>query len=32
MSEKMNDASSIGEKWFKSIRTQSVEEIEDHIF
>lgn len=32
MSEMMNDASSIGEKWFKSIRTQSVEEIEEHNF
>ena len=32
MSEKMNDAQSIGEKWFKSIRTQNEEEIEDHIF
>lgn len=32
MSEMMNDATSIGEKWFKSIRTQSVEEIEEHNF
>lgn len=32
MSEKMNDAQSIGERWFKSIRTQSKEEIEDHVF
>lgn len=32
MSEMMNDATSIGEKWFKSIRTQTVEEIEDHTF
>lgn len=32
MSEMMNDATSIGEKWFKSIRTQSVDEIEDHSF
>ena len=32
MSELMNDAVSIGERWFKSIRTQSKEEIEDHEF
>lgn len=32
MSELMNDASSIGEKWFKSVRTQSAEEIEEHTF
>lgn len=32
MSELMNDASSIGEKWFKSIRTQTTEEIESHEF
>lgn len=32
MSELMNDATSIGEKWFKSIRTQSKEEIEEHNF
>ena len=32
MSELMNDASSIGEKWFKSIRTMSSEEIENHKF
>lgn len=32
MSELMNDASSIGEKWFKSIRTQTTEEIEEHDF
>lgn len=32
MSELMNDASSIGEKWFKSVRTQSGEEIESHTF
>lgn len=32
MSELMNDASSIGEKWFKSIKTQSKEEIENHKF
>mgnify|MGYP004464978017 CR=1 FL=1 len=32
MSEMMNDATSIGEKWFKSIRTQTVEEIEEHNF
>lgn len=30
--EMMNDASKIGEKWFKSIRTQSQEEIEEHDF
>lgn len=32
MSELMNDAVSIGERWFKSVRTQSVEEIEKHGF
>lgn len=32
MSEKMNDATSIGEKWFKSVRTQSKSEIEEHKF
>lgn len=32
MSEMMNDATSIGEKWFKSIRTQTTEEIEEHNF
>ena len=32
MSELMNDASSIGEKWFKSVATQTKEEIEDHVF
>ena len=32
MSEMMNDASSIGEKWFKSVRTQTSEEIENHTF
>ena len=32
MSELMNDASSIGEKWFKSVRTQNSEEIEEHTF
>lgn len=32
MSEMMNDATSIGEKWFKSIRTQTEEEIESHAF
>ena len=32
MSELMNDAISIGDKWFKSIRTQTVDEIADHIF
>lgn len=32
MSELMNDASSIGEKWFKSVSTQNKEEIENHNF
>ncbi|MDU5038422.1 MAG: terminase [Clostridium perfringens] len=32
MSELMNDATSIGEKWFKSILTKSKEEIEEHKF
>lgn len=32
MSELMNDATSIGEKWFKSNRTQATEEIEEHNF
>ena len=32
MSELMNDASSIGEKWFKGIRTMSSDEIESHDF
>lgn len=32
MSELMNDASSIGEKWFKSVATQTKEEIENHTF
>ncbi|WP_045516322.1 hypothetical protein [Clostridium sporogenes] len=32
MSELMNDASSIGEKWFKSVATQTKEEIENHEF
>ncbi len=32
MSELMNDASSIGEKWFKSVATRTKEEIEDHVF
>ena len=32
MSELMNDASSIGEKWFKSVRTQTKKEIETHDF
>lgn len=32
MSELMNDASSIGEKWFKSFRTMSSDEIEEHLF
>ena len=31
MSELMNDASSIGEKWFKGIRTMSSEEIESKL-
>lgn len=30
--EMLNDASRIGEKWFKTIRTQSAEEIESHVF
>lgn len=30
--EYMNDASKIGEKWFKSIATQSESEIENHNF
>lgn len=32
MSEMMNDASSIGEKWFKSVRTMPSEEIEQNKF
>jgi len=32
MSELMNDASSIGEKWFKSVVTQTKEKIENHTF
>lgn len=32
MSEKMNDASTLGVRWFKAVRTQSEEEIEDHTF
>lgn len=32
MSEMMNDATSIGIKWFKSIATQSKDEIEEHEF
>lgn len=32
MSELMNDASSIGEKWFKSVATRTREEIEQHDF
>lgn len=32
MSELMNDATSIGEKWFKSVRTQTKDEIEEHDF
>ncbi|MCX0394601.1 terminase [Clostridium perfringens] len=32
MSELMNDATSICEKWFKSILTKSKEEIEEHKF
>lgn len=32
MSELMNDATSIGEKWFKSVATQTKDEIENHDF
>lgn len=32
MSEMMNDATSIGTKWFKSVVTQTKEEIEEHNF
>lgn len=32
MSEMQNDASSIGEKWFKSVITKPSEEIENHKF
>ncbi|NRT34536.1 phage terminase large subunit-like protein [Clostridium beijerinckii] len=32
MSELMNDATAIGEKWFKSIATRTSEEIENHKF
>lgn len=32
MSEMQNDASSIGEKWFDGVRTQTTEEIESHTF
>lgn len=32
MSELMNDASSIGEKWFKSVRIQTKAEIGNHDF
>ncbi|MBN3362111.1 terminase [Clostridium botulinum] len=32
MSELMNDATSIGEKWFKSNVVKTTEEIEDHTF
>lgn len=32
MSELMNDATSIGEKWFRSVATQPLEEIEEHKF
>lgn len=32
MSELMNNATSIGEKWFKSNRPQTTEEIEEHNF
>ena len=32
MSELMNDASNIGEKWFKSLATETDEEIEKHRF
>lgn len=32
MQEMLNDASRIGERWFKSLRTQTATEIEDHKF
>ncbi len=32
MSELMNDATSIGEKWFKSVATRPSAEIEEHSF
>lgn len=32
MSEMMNSASEIGLRWFKSARTQTVDEIEEHTF
>ena len=32
MSELMNDASAIGEKWFKSVATRTSKEIENHSF
>ena len=32
MQELMCDCQNVGNKWFKSIRTQSVEDIEDHVF
>ncbi|SHH36358.1 hypothetical protein [Clostridium grantii] len=32
MQELMCDCENVGEKWFKSIRTQSTEEIEEHTF
>jgi len=32
MSEKMNDSSSIGEKWFKSVKEESHEYIEEQTF
>ncbi|NSB15845.1 terminase [Clostridium beijerinckii] len=32
MSELMNDATAIGEKWFKSVATRTSEEIENHKF
>lgn len=32
MSEKMNDASTLGKKWFTSIRLQTKNEIENHAF
>ena len=32
MCEKMNDATAIGEKWFKSVATQTKEEIEQNVF
>ncbi|MDV3426651.1 MAG: terminase [Bacillota bacterium] len=32
MQELMNDTSNIGEKWFKSVKTQFKKEIEEHTF